>query len=711
MTETTVADPAATESIPVATTTEPDQADLAAAVLVRAAVSSGGLVGGVGIKARDADRLQQELHRPDGPERVTQLLTARVHEALGEAGITYGIAEEGIAAAAAKFIDSLGGNQAGVVTHKVAEGEAPVAGADARIEYALNYRGQPFSKLASLSPRSTRRNCHVVSAGQVLAVLHPAQPPSDGASVTGEAIELDAEPASTSLSTVAGDNTQVCGTNLTASCDGLCEEDTSGWIRVVPEVVIDSVDATTGRVPESGISQANIAVRGEVRGEFGVATCENLFVGEGEAGGGISGSAQIQARNLVAIGTVAGPSEGRGAPITVGETCVAGEVVGRSLNADRILVARDSHLGQLEADSEIRIDGSVRGGAIRCPAYTQVAGDLGTESGGSNTRIILPPAESGSRRQRQRAAAAKEYKETAATLREELGVQAEKSDQRAKTDPYWSRLIDGEAAEPTNPMQKKAYQQFEVLAERKRQLEQQITALDKALQRVQREDEEGEGGDSANAATLVVGGRIHPDTVFEVLRELQGEDGDLPVSFTHDGKRFRGHKLSDVRSQLTQAVGAYLERQGAQVEEKRAAIEKMFEGQEARPTGPKVTDRKFEIGVTWAQQEDADEHLEMSAVVFLHSDDPQRIMVRNLARPRHALTRVSVRLEAEGALGVFSVRPAEEEVISWQKDPSARDDLAAIKVSGVSAWQALRGEADYAASPTAEPGKGEEGGD
>lgn len=714
MTDTATLEAEVAEVTPATTATAKlEKAELVAAIVVRAAESSGGLVGGVGLKAKDVEKLQKRLRQPDGAQEIQALVCARVVNALTKAGITYGIIEEEVAAAAEEFTGLLESGQGAMVTHKVAAGEAPEPGADGRVEYTLNYRGQPFAKLANLAPKSTRKSCHVVSANQVLAVLHAARPPADGTSVKGEAIAADAKPVSASLSAVAGDNTQIAGNDLKATCDGLCEEDASGWIRVIPEIIVDNVDAGTGRLPESGISQANIVVRGEVRGEFGVATCENLFVGEGETSGGISGSAEIQARNLVATGTVAGSSEGRGAPLTIRETCVVGEVVGRTLSAGRILVARDSHLGRLEADTEIRIDGSVRGGAIRCAAHTQVAGDVGTEAGGSNTRIILPASDGQSRRQRQDAAAAREYKQKMASLREELDELSDQSDKRAKSDPYWSQLIDDEAPDPTTSMQKNALQQFETFTERRRKLEQQTSALGKALQRVQSDDEGEEAEAEASAATLMVRGQIHPDVVFEVQRELQAEDGELPVNFTHDGKRFRGHKLSDVRSQLTQAAGAYLERQGAQVEEKREAIEKMFEGQEAKPTGPQVADRKFEIPVTWAPREgeEEDELLEISAVVYLNSSDPQKIVVQNLARPREALTNVSISLQAEGARGVFAVTPGEEEVIPWQEDPAISEDLAGIEVLGVSALQAMKGEADFTSPPTPAADADEDGGE
>ena len=279
---------------------------LAKAILAKGAQHSGGLVGGIGIKAADPKLLRKELRRKDGEKKVRDAVAKCVDEAMTKAGITYGIKDDELKAAIDDFLDVVANRKGDVVTRKVAEGEAADPGEDGWIEYPLNHRGRPFHELAGLDRKSTRKKCRVVRAGEILATLHELKKPKSGTNVKGEAIKPVSEPQSASLTTVAGDNTAISGSDLAATCDGLCEEDARGTLRVIPEIVVDNIDSATGRIPESGLSKANVGVRGDIRGEYGVATTETLFVGEGERISTVDGTAQVQARNLFVNGTIAG---------------------------------------------------------------------------------------------------------------------------------------------------------------------------------------------------------------------------------------------------------------------------------------------------------------------------------------------------------------------------------------------------------------------
>ena len=191
---------------------------------------------------------------------------------------------------------------------------------------------------------------------------------------------------------MAGTYTVVSGNELLAACDGACEEDVSGELRVIPEIVVSRVYETTGRIPETGISQANMVVTGEVKGGPGVATSEHLFIGTQKEGGVVEGEASIQARSMILRGRLIGTSEKHTASVEVEELCVVQEVRNRSISARRILIEEDSHFSRLDAEQEIQVDGSVRGGLILCRNYMQVCGDLGTEAGGSHTQVVLPAA-------------------------------------------------------------------------------------------------------------------------------------------------------------------------------------------------------------------------------------------------------------------------------------------------------------------------------
>ena len=365
---------------------------LAAAIWVKSAVHAGGLVGGIGLKPADPTVLRSTLKVLDGRRRLLELVVARVHQELHAAGIVYGVQDEEIQAAAESFVESVATGSTDAFARKVAVGEAPEPGQDGYIEYLLNYRGLSFGKLAGLSPNSRKKKRTVVHADDALAIEHPPTQPKDGTSVKGEKLEPPASPLTRSVGEVAGPHTVVVKDKLLSECDGMCEEDAQGWLRVIPEIILPEVDEVTGRIPESGISEANIAVTGDVTGGPGVASCETVFVGARENGGTIEGSASIQAKHLVVHGDAVGEGDGEGdePTIQVDEYCVVGEVRNRSVESGDALIAGDSHFARLEADETIRVRGTLRGGGAQCGEYIEIIGDLGTEVAGSNTRVVVP---------------------------------------------------------------------------------------------------------------------------------------------------------------------------------------------------------------------------------------------------------------------------------------------------------------------------------
>ncbi|MEW6756361.1 MAG: flagellar assembly protein A, partial [Candidatus Latescibacterota bacterium] len=458
---------------------------LAGLVVARAAAHSHDMIAGLGLKAIDADALRQRAAGPGGAEALVAAVEALAEEALGNAGIVCGILDDAVRQAAAEFVAALLGGQERIVTRKVAEGEPPQAGEAGRIEYALNHRGQPFRELANLEPGSPRTQRTVVAAEDVLAVLHPPVAPRKGVTVRGESVEAEAgeDRHAAQPEAIAGENTRVAGSNLVATCDGLCEENAAGRLRVVPQVTVRSVDEASGRVPPTGITQANVVVEGSMRGQ-GVATNESLFVGAGAAGGDVEGRAAVRARRLVVAGRLVGESEGRTPPIEVDEICVVGEVTNRNVAARRILVAGDCHFAQLDAEEEAWISGSLRGGVVQCRASLRVGGDLGTPGGGSRTRICLAAGGLAEHHQRRLASALRQHraklKELAAVV-EELDGRAEK---RGRSDAYWARLLQGERVPPQGPLQIRALRQFAEYSDQKRDLGRRIKGVQATLARL-----------------------------------------------------------------------------------------------------------------------------------------------------------------------------------------------------------------------------------
>ncbi|MCC7265373.1 MAG: DUF342 domain-containing protein, partial [Candidatus Latescibacteria bacterium] len=467
-----------------AKTLTPANPELGAAIWVKSAVNADGLVGGVGLKPLDLRRLQETLARPGGQQELLEIVLARLGQSLAEAGIVHGVHDEELQAAAQAFVQAVAAGKSEALARRVAEGEAPQAGEPGWIEYPLNHRGMPFGRLAGLKPDSSEKRTQVVHAGELLAVFHPAKDPVAGTSVRGEALKLAAKGGAASLQQVAGEGTRCNGEQLVSEYDGLCEEDAAGGLRVIPQIRVPEVNVATGRIPGSGISEASIAVDGDLKGGVGVATSEQLFVGLRPQGAFIESNASVQAKNLVLRGTASGAMGETGAPIEVEDLCAVGEVVNRHLSARRILVTGKSSFARLEADEMIWIGVSLHGGLLSCRRLVQVSGDLGSTGGASATRVLLPQKEKRSRAQRRQAVALKKYREQLEALRLQLAELSGQCERRAKADPYWARLVKGEPVAPQGALQVNAYRQFGEYNERRANLERQLAAIGKAVRRL-----------------------------------------------------------------------------------------------------------------------------------------------------------------------------------------------------------------------------------
>lgn len=660
---------------------------LESALVARGAVHASGLIGGIGLKAAKPELLRQVGAWPGGQMLLTRMVRRRAEQALEQAGIVYGVLDEELQAAVEEFVEAVLQGEERVVTRKIAQGEPPQAGQPAWIEYPLNYKGKPFRELANLRPGSPRKNCTVVQAQEVLAILHPPVSPKKGTSVLGESLDSKGGTgvAKVSLEAIAGENTEISGQNLVATCDGVCEEDAEGRVRVIPQIVLPKVDETTGRVPETGITRANVVVIGGISGQ-GVATAENLFIGTGPEGGTVEGRATIQARNLVLRGRMVGETQGRALPVEVEELCVVGEVVNRRISAGLLLIARDSQFARLEAERGIWVNGNLRGGIALCREYLRVRGDLGTPEGGSNTRIALLTEGIGERRQKKIAMSIKQYRSQLQELTAKLEELTKYAEKRAKADPYWARLLGGEREQPQGVLQIRALRQFGEYLEEKQQLERQAKGLKRGLARLAARKKEAEQSSRSSEVSIEIGGTLHLDVSFEIVREMEAKDEELPVSFAHEGSHFVRSTLAKVRAILLKEVNAYREQQMAAISEKRAAIEQMFEGQEKKPTVPELEDRQFELPIQWLDVEQPQE-LEYHAALYVRAAEPRKVLVRNLARVRSPQTRVEIALKAEGARGLFALQAAEVAPKSWLDDEECQQELAGLVIGEYSALE------------------------
>lgn len=662
---------------------------IAAALQVKAGVHSHGMIGGIGIRCLDFQVLQRLFQEADGRPRLAAAVRGQVERAMQRAGISYGVQDDALSATVEEFVQSVAAGEQRIVAHRIALGEAPHSGDPAHIEYALNYRGKAFRELAGLDDTSNRRHCTVVNAEDVIATLRPPVAPRKGITVRGENVEPPtvggANPPT--LEQIAGDNTRIDGTNLLASCDGVCEESAQGQLRVIAKIQVPRVDQVTGRVPETGISGANVLVEGSITGA-GVATTESLFVGTGESGGGIDGRCSVQAGNLVVAGRIVGESGGRLPPLEVDGLMAASEVLNRQIDAGRILVRRDCQFAQMECEEDARVDGSLRGGQIRCHALLRVVGDLGTAGEGSKTIIILPAHGVGERRRKKITAAAHRYRDQQSELQrqtEELDKRAEK---RAKADGFWASLLQGERHHPKTRMQTRALQQFVEFLNAKRTLSRQIKGVKEALVRLSAQLKGLQVAARQQSATVTVGGTLFLDVGFEIVREMTADDDDLSVRFEHDGNEYLRSTLGKAKGILTRQVRQYCEQQNLWLEEKKAAINKMFEGQEKRPSAPDIEDKTFELPVVFLDTEECPE-LRIAAVLTVKAREPGKIFVRTAARVAEPQRNVTVEMRAEGARGCFSLQRNATPPVPWQRDEAVREQLNGMIMGSISAAAVL----------------------
>jgi hypothetical protein len=151
------------------------------------------------------------------------------------------------------------------------------------------------------------------------------------------------------------------------------------------------------------------------------------------------------------------------------------------------------------------------------------------------------------------------------------------------------------------------------------------------------------------------------------------------VNFEHDGIHYSKSSLNEARKVLMRQVNAYRERETASVGEKQAAIDKMFEGQGKKSTGPQVGNHLFELNLNWADGENAKE-FEVQATLQVWAAEPAKVIVKNAARLHATMERVQVQISAQGARTNFSIRPIEQPVGSWRRDADIRAELESIAI-------------------------------
>ena len=665
-------------------------------VTVRAAVSERGLAAGVGIKACHGGRLERQLASEPAREMVRQYLANQIEESLTSARICDGVDGEAIEKAIDDFVSCVGAGDGDVITRKIAEGEAPTPGKPARLRYVLNPDDLAMHDVLDVPPSSKRKWIHMVNEGETLVELMPPEPGSPGRTVQGEAIECDAEHEDESLDGVGGSNTHIEGNRLLAGCDGACEENATGRVRVVPELVVDAVNQETGSLPQEGMAKSNLLVRKVVESGFRVATTGDVIVGDATGQGTVDDS-KVTASNIIVGGTIFGAKDSGESPdrsgLAASEICVAREIIGRQIVAGQILVADSSRFARLEADESIRIDGDAVGGQLFVRRELAVAGDLGSEGGGSRTTVIVSAKGAQSRRKRRRAAAVHSLQER----REELQSTVERMDKlsgrRAESDPFWAALLQGEERPAKTPVEATILRKFKDWSNGRKEAERSLEQVKGGLAELA-----GEAKDEQEVEELgvriEVGGTIHMDVEFECVVKAEEEDVERQVDFAVEGKRCRNHMLDDIRSELRRRADLFTEGQASQIKERKQALDQMFEGAAHKPSGPEVATERFEMPFEWSGdgEESGDEALRVEHTAYLDSSDESELFVRTVARAREKMAETTLSVAQEGCRVTMSPVETQPGEGKWQQCREILETLSGIRVGGICATDLFVGQ-------------------
>jgi uncharacterized protein (DUF342 family) len=265
---------------------------------------------------------------PRSPEEVKAVLA--------RAGITTGIDEGGIAVLCQTPPPS-----APVL---VARGVPPVRGKDGWTEY--RFEGPDIQPLDAADGRVDHRARSVIRnvlAGQILAVLHPAEPGVAGTAVTGEtlpAVRGNAARLRAGKFTGFAPDDPAC---LVAHADGCAERRADGSIHVSPEITINgNVDYSTGNIDFVG----SLVIRGDVAGGFSVHARGSIRID------GIVGDASIHSGKDVSIGR-GFIGHGKGTVEAGGNVQVSHVVNQKIVSAGDVTIEKESVNGTILAEGSI----------------------------------------------------------------------------------------------------------------------------------------------------------------------------------------------------------------------------------------------------------------------------------------------------------------------------------------------------------------------
>jgi len=678
---------------------------------VRIVIYQSGLVAALGIQSRHAAALSSLLESEEFRDALPASLLGEIHAQMNSQGIDTGVREEVIDEAIGEFMrTAISGGGDKMISRKIAFGEPPLAADDSRYEYVLNPDGFALRDLSDGDEkRRSEARVHEVRAGQTLALRHPPSSAKPGITVRGEPIAPTTAGADDDLLSIAGPHTEVEGERLVASIDGVCREDERGVLRVVQELEVEEVNRSTGDLPNSGVAAVNVLVRHNIDQGSAVQTTEDLFVGNlrGEAGT-VEAGARIRAANLCVRGLVAGAgvpeafltgemsalepaeqekirAELEAGLIEVAEIFAAREVIGRNINADSAFVQANVHGAAIEVEGDLQVDGDLVGGLVMCGGMVEVLGDLGNEAG-TVTRIRLELEGRQAKRRQQLLDELKRGQAMVKRLLAQLEEHRRGMEQCSRRSPYWAALMGGEKRPPARPMERKLLGQFLQSAREFKQFEQAVHDAqlnEQGLKRLLEETPEAPG--STGGVRVLVGGTVHPGVSLEMVRPFEAEGGGQVV----EDARGQETTLADVRAGLEVEVEQYISLYEASIEERREALDKMFEGRETRPQAPRIPDKKFEMRVALRDGQARAGDLVREATILVHAHDPASYSLKQLARVVNPVKNAAIALEQVGDRLEFACTSGEGNPTAWQQNEQILSALDEIRISGISARRHL----------------------
>ncbi|MBT5830297.1 MAG: DUF342 domain-containing protein, partial [Candidatus Latescibacteria bacterium] len=264
--------------------------------IVRVAVFENGLAAGLGIKSLDDEFMAGLLGDPNVEPLIRELVRQQINAEFSRREISSGIIEEEVLGGIDDFVKNVLDRTGKMATRRVAEGQAPEPGVDAKLVYVLQVNGEPLHRMLPADRKLAEKKMHRIKPGDVLVERLAPEAGTEGGDVRGEVVAVT-EPRDVVLSKVKGPNTDVKGDKIVSAILGVYREDEEGRVQAVQEVVSDEVNASTGNLPRTGVATSNFLIKKGIRQGLTVLTTGDVLIGQLIQPGSVDKNTQVNARS------------------------------------------------------------------------------------------------------------------------------------------------------------------------------------------------------------------------------------------------------------------------------------------------------------------------------------------------------------------------------------------------------------------------------